>query len=284
MSEPQASVWAAARAYLARGWSVVPVEPRGKRPVVPWAEFQRRLPTEDELEAWFRHRGNSNLAIVTGAVSGLVVLDVDPRHGGEQSLAALEARHGGLPVTVEATTGGGGRHCYFSHPGGLVPNRIAIASGIDLRGDGGVAVAPPSLHPSGRCYAWVPGRSPDEVPLAAIPPWLLRLVLPAGPRTGHPIAHWRTLVREGVEEGQRNNTIASLAGHLFWHGVDPQVVLELLLAWNRARCRPPLADDEVARVVESILRLHEREREEAVPFDPSQTGGIRDGTHHREDR
>ncbi len=284
MSEPQASVWAAARAYLARGWSVVPVEPRGKRPVVPWAEFQRRLPTEDELEAWFRHRGNSNLAIVTGAVSGLVVLDVDPRHGGEQSLAALEAEHGGLPVTVEATTGGGGRHCYFSHPGGLVPNRIAIASGIDLRGDGGVAVAPPSLHPSGRRYAWVPGRSPDEVPLAAVPPWLLRLVLPAGPRTGHPIAHWRTLVREGVEEGQRNNTIASLAGHLFWRGVDPQVVLELLLAWNRARCRPPLADEEVARVVESILRLHEREREEAVPFDPSQTGGIRDGTHHREDR
>lgn len=90
MSEPQASVWAAARAYLARGWSVVPVEPRGKRPVVPWAEFQRRLPTEDELEAWFRHRGNSNLAIVTGAVSGLVVLTWIP--GMEASRASLPSK------------------------------------------------------------------------------------------------------------------------------------------------------------------------------------------------
>lgn len=260
MSESRPSPLMAARGYLARGWSVIPVEPRGKRPVVPWAEFQRRLPTPEELRAWFHRRGDANLAIVTGAMSRVVVLDVDPRHGGEASLAALIAEHGALPVTVEAMTGGGGRHYYFSHPGGVVPNRVAIASGLDLRGDGGMVVAPPSRHPSGRRYAWVPGRSPDEMPLAPVPPWLLRLVLPAGPRAGHPIAHWRALVQEGVAQGQRNNTIASLAGHLLWHGVDPQVVLELLLAWNRVRCRPPLADDEVARVVESILRLHERER------------------------
>ncbi|WP_333841205.1 bifunctional DNA primase/polymerase [Pelomicrobium sp.] len=270
MSESRPSPLAAARGYLARGWSVVPVEPRGKRPVVPWAEFQRRLPTPEELEAWFHRCGDANLAIVTGAMSQVVVLDVDPRHGGEASLAALIAEHGALPVTVEAITGGGGRHYYFSHPGGVVPNRVAIASGLDLRGDGGMVVAPPSRHPSGRRYAWVPGRSPDEVPLAPVPPWLLRLVLPARPRAGHPITHWRTLVQEGVAQGQRNNTIASLAGHLLWHGVDPQVVLELLLAWNRVRCRPPLADDEVVRVVESILRLHERER--GAPFDPGQIG------------
>lgn len=72
-------------------------------------------------------------------------------------------------------------------------------------------------------------------------------------------ARWRRLVREGVVEGERNNTLASLTGHLLWHGVDPEVALELLLAWNRARCRPPLPDDEVARVVASIARLHERQ-------------------------
>jgi hypothetical protein len=73
------------------------------------------------------------------------------------------------------------------------------------------------------------------------------------------------LVREGVAEGARNATIASLAGHLLWHGVDPEVVMDLLLAWNRARCAPPLEDDEVARVVASIVRLHQEEQGERRP-------------------
>jgi len=192
---------------------------------------------------------------MAGAVSNLVVLDVDARHGGEESLAALVRAHGVLPRTIEAETGGGGRHLYFAHPGGVVPNRAGLAPGLDLRGDGGMVVAPPSLHASGRRYRWK--RPPEQSPLAPIPEWLLRMARPAGPRTGHPLAHWRRLVREGVAEGARNSTIASLAGHLLWHGVDTQVVLELLRAWNRARCRPPLEDEEVARVVESNARRHE---------------------------
>jgi hypothetical protein len=64
-------------------------------------------------------------------------------------------------------------------------------------------------------------------------------------------------VREGVSEGERNSTIASLTGHLLWHGVDPEVALEVMLAWNRMRCRPPLDDAEVARTVASITKLHE---------------------------
>jgi hypothetical protein len=78
-------------------------------------------------------------------------------------------------------------------------------------------------------------------------------------RRGHPIAHWRRLVCDGVVAGERNNTIASLAGHLFRHGLDSAIVLELLLCWNRVRCRPPLVDEEVASVVTSIRRLHERD-------------------------
>ncbi len=167
---------AAAKACLARGWSVVPIEPRGKRPTVAWLEYQHRPPTKEEVERWFHRRHGANLGIVTGAVSGLVVLDVDPRHGGDASLAALEADHGPLEHTVEAATGGGGRHLYFAHPGGTMPNRVGLAPGIDLRGDGGVVVAPPSIHPSGRRYAWVPGRAPDEARLAPIPRWLIALV------------------------------------------------------------------------------------------------------------
>jgi len=81
------------------------------------------------------------------------------------------------------------------------------------------------------------------------------------PLFGHSLSHWREVVRRRVPEGERNNTIASLAGHLLRHGVDAEVVLELLAAWNRAQCDPPLPDEEVARVVESIGRLHGRHRE-----------------------
>jgi hypothetical protein len=243
---------AAARAYVARCWSIVPVEPRGKRPRVPWAEFQHRVPTQAEIGEWFRRWPDANVGIVAGRVSGLVVVDVDPRHGGERSLQEFQRTCGALPDTVEATTGGGGRHLYFAHPGGTVTNRIGVAPGIDLRADGGCVVAPPSVHSSGRRYAWVDARAPGECPLAPAPAWIGAPAV----RTRHTQRHWRELVREGVPEGQRNASLASLAGHLLWHGLDQEVVLELLLAWNRQRCRPPLSDEEVAAVVASIARLH----------------------------
>jgi len=123
------------------------------------------------------------------------------------------------------------------------------------------------MHPSGRRYRWASGCAPDDLPLATAPRWLL----PAphdDARRGHPLAHWRDLARQDVAEGRRNNTLASLAGHLLWRGVDAQVALELLLAFNRARCRPPLPDDEVAPVVASIARLHLR-GEEGAPREGS---------------
>jgi hypothetical protein len=131
---------------------------------------------------------------------------------------------------------------------------LDIDQGIDLRGDGGYVVAPPSLHPSGEHYAWQSGCSPEERTLAPLPRWSLTAT--GIPRSGRSLGDWRKLVQEGVPEGQRNSTITSLTDHLLWHGVDAAVVLELLLAWNRLRCRPPLDDAEVAEVVGSILRLH----------------------------
>jgi hypothetical protein len=251
-----------ALAYLRRGWSVIPVLPRDKRPAIPWASYQRARADEAEIREWYSRWPDANIGIVTGAVSSLVVLDVDPLHGGDKSVGELERAHGPLPHTVEALTGGGGRHVYFSHPGEPLHNQVGLAPGLDVRGDGGFVVAPPSMHPSGRRYAWAPSRQPGETSLAPVPPWLLGLTR-RGARPGHPLAHWRRLVRDGVPEGERNNSIASLAGHLLWHGVDARVTLDLLLCWNAARCRPPLSDDEVARTVEHIVRLHLREHEDA---------------------
>jgi hypothetical protein len=254
----------AALGYLARGWGVIPVEPAGKRPLVAWEGFQRHAPGPDQVRAWWRTWPDANVAIVTGSGSSLVVLDIDPRHAGGASLVELERRHGAFPPTIEALTGGGGRHLYFAHPGGVVRNRVGLAAGIDLRGDGGLVVAPPSLHASGHHYRWADGRAPEEATLRRLPGWLRVLGGDEQPGRGHPRTWWRKLLREGVAAGERNNAIASLTGHLLVHGIDPDVALELLLCWNRQRCRPPLPDDEVARTVESIKRTqqrHARERE-----------------------
>jgi hypothetical protein len=246
----------AALRYLARGWSVVPAAEGGKRPIVKWETYQDGLPSEAQVRGWFERWPSANVAVVTGAVSGIVVLDVDPKHGGEESLARFAAR-GGLPETIEAETGGGGRHIYFKHPGFEVRNRTGLAPGLDLRGDGGVIIVPPSIHPSGRPYRWRKGHAPGELVPAPLPDLLL---VPRFGDTerGHPLAYWRRLVREGVTEGRRNATIASFTGHLLWHGVDADVILELMLAWNRVRCRPALDDEEVLRTVRSIERTHRR--------------------------
>lgn len=221
-----------------------------------WQEYQHRLPTDAELAAWFRRWPDANVAIVTGEVSSLVVIDVDPAHGGEESLQDMTDRFGPLAETLVARTGGGGRHFYFAAPadGRAMPSRVALRPGIDVRAEGGLIIAPPSIHPSGRRYAW---EDPDLTP-APMPHWLVRLLRNPAARRGHPVRHWRDLAARGVEQGARNSTIASFAGHLFWHGVDPEIVKELLLCWNRVRAKPPLDDEEVAATVESIRRTHER--------------------------
>lgn len=249
----------AALGYLRRGWSVVAAGERTKRPIVRWQAFQHRMPTVEEVTAWFERWPMGNIAAVTGAISGIIVVDVDPKNGGDQSLADLEARHGPLPKTVESLTGGGGRHLYFVHPGHEVRNRAGLAPGIDLRGDGGCIIVPPSVHPSGKRYRWRSGHAPGQIALATLPIWLEQPRFSGDGRRGHPAAYWRALVQEGVIEGQRNSTVASFAGHLLWHGVDPDVVMELLLSWNRVRCRPPMEDDEVIRTVRSIERAHKQE-------------------------
>ena len=243
-----------ARRYLARGWSLLPLRSQDKRPLVAWEPLQSSHPSAEQVADWFGRWPDANIGIVTGEISNLIVLDIDPKHGGDASLDRLERQFGQLPATIEVTTGGGGHHFYFAHPGGLIRSRTGLAQGVDLRGDGGYIVAPPSIHPSGYPYLWAVGHSPEDVALAALPRWIL--LESGGIRVRRTPSDWRRLAREGVPEGQRNSSIAALTGHLLRHQVDPEVVLELLLSWNRMRCRPPLQDAEVAQVVSNIVRLH----------------------------
>jgi hypothetical protein len=274
---------AAALRYAGRGWSVLPVysvhvprcacgsEDCGSPGKHPRTLHGLKEATSDKvtIRAWWRQWPGASVGIATGAVSGLVVLDVDPRNDGDRSLWELESRHGKIPHTVEALTGGGGRHIFFSHPraGLVVRNATGLGGlpGLDVRGDNGYIVAPPSLHSSGRAYEWEASSHPDEVRPAPMPSWLLDMLRrsPAGsgvPAPGPPAADWRALVAQGVEEGRRNQAVAALAGHLLRRGIDPFVALQLVIAWNSTVNRPPLPAAEVVRTVNSIAGAELRRR------------------------
>jgi len=205
------------------------------------------------VERWFA-RTRFNIGIATGVVSGIIVLDIDPRHGGDETLAALESEYGTLPSTWRFLTGGGGEHVVFRHPGARIPNSAGkLGPGIDVRGDGGYIVAPPSVHISGRSYAISVDHHPDDVALAEAPAWLVERIAtaPAGKRTP---TDWRSVTAAGAADGERNVTIARLSGLLLGRRIDPHVCLDLMLAFNATRCRPPLPEDEVAATVASIAR------------------------------
>jgi hypothetical protein len=204
-------------------------------------------------------------ANIGGATGRIIALDIDPRHEGLATLARLEAKYGALPATWRIITGGGGEHIYFrpSPLPAIIRNSTAkLGPGLDVRGDGGYVLLPPSLHINGRRYQWKPGCTPDQRPLAALPSWLAAaLAEPTKP--GASAATWRDLVTNDVSEGKRNDTIARFAGHLLRRYVDPHVVLELLLAWNATRCKPPLGCDEITGIVNSIAGKEKKRRQAA---------------------
>jgi hypothetical protein len=205
------------------------------------------------IEGWFQNQP-WNIGIATGSKSGVIALDIDPRHGGDESLATLERTNGPLPETWRVLTGGGGEHVLFRAPGELVPNSAQkIAPGIDVRGEGGYIVAPPSRHTSGRNYEISVDHHPDDISLAEPPPWLIALVtVPARGRTSK--EEWRGLLRSAMPEGQRNDTLARISGHLLAHRIDPYVCLDIILSLNITHCHPPLPEEEIAHIVASITR------------------------------
>ena len=197
---------------------------------------------------------DNNVAIATGPASGIFVVDVDGLDA-EATLRRLEAEHGALPATVEVITARG-RHIYFKWPQEAVRNSAGkIGAHIDVRGDGGYVLCPPSIHPSGRRYSWSVD-SADRI--AEAPGWLLAKQNGVAVSTT-PSPEWRTLI-EGVGEGARNCSLAKLAGHLLRHHVNAFVTLGLLQAWNATNCKPPLPTSEVEQIVNSIAGKELRRR------------------------
>jgi hypothetical protein len=176
----------------------------GKHPRVLWSAGQRV--GVGQLVRWWRRWPAANVGIVTGAVSDLLVVDVDGRHGGYESLAELERIHGHYP-TMAVATGGGGRHLYYRNREGVTIQGSAgkLRPGMDIRADRGLVVAPPSLHASGNRYR----RANTLVP-AACAEWLVAALGPPAPtpRRAVPVGAGHGRYGRDALEGE----LATLAG------------------------------------------------------------------------
>lgn len=205
------------------------------------------------ISEWWKKWPEANIAIATGQESGFVVLDVDPRHGGEESLDFLINQYGLIPNTIEAITGGGGRHILFKNPG-HVKNRTNILPGLDVRGEGGYIVVTPSVHACGKRYEWELSCRPLEVPLSDMPEWLLQMIVEPvqDKHAKKPDNYWVKII-QGVGEGERNMSAASLAGYLLGHGIAAPIAYELMLLWNE-RNDPPESIKVIETTFHSILK------------------------------
>ena len=184
----------AAQMYARGGWSVLPVHRptidggcscsnsnchnQGKHPRTRHG-FNDATTDDAQIVDWFGQKWpDANIGVATRRASNLIVLDVDPRNGGEDSLRRLVEDHRPLPDTPEVATGGSGTHIYFSYSS---ERTLIRASALDSTHYPGIdlprfVVAPPSAHASGRRYEWKDGRSPDDLPLAELPEWLVPIM------------------------------------------------------------------------------------------------------------
>ena len=227
----------AAAAYHHSGWCPIPTKDQSKEPnLVKLEPYLSRPATKEELNSW----SWPGVGIVTGPVSGILVLDVD----GSEGEAVLKEH--GHPVTPMVRTGSGGLHLYFKHPNMHVRTGIRVAPGLDVKAAGGYVVAPPSIGPGGKCYEWI--VQPDEAEPADVPEWLLQLI-------EHPRRNGSAQpVGARIPAGQRNKQLTSLAGTMRRRGMGEAEIFAALRVANEQRCEPPLMASEVERIAASVAR------------------------------
>lgn len=267
-----------ALAYLHRGWSVIPLEPGTKRPataLAPYLSGEARM-TADDARRWWS-TGDYGIGIVTGKPSGIVVIDIDPRNGGDLAIANM------VGTDLVQTTGGGGLHVVCAYPGEPTPCGKTREPGVDRKGDGGYIVAAPSIHPNGHAYRWRNELSRtfadgtgsawllgDPAPL---PAWVTErrqsgesslADTPSEPWIASTLAH-----PERVQPGSQEETLTRLCWWAARH-LPHDIGLGLLQGWA---ARLPLGNPHDPWTEQHVASRLERAAEKREP-DPGYVSGI----------
>ena len=237
-----------ARYLRSRGISVIPIKGRtgdseddSKRPVVSWKEFQTKLPSMTEIEEWFKY-SRFNLAMVTGQISRILTLDIDSKKGGEASIKGKF-----MPQTWHDKSPNGHHYHFIWTPtlNGRVTSYADLLPGVDIRGDGGYVVLPPSVGFNGQPYEWV--KPPEKTPMAYPPSWLVDLLLKKQHKkqlyTGNKPG-WIAEALASLKEGNRDTTFVRVAGRLWHDGLEPTDIYEVLRP-HAERCDFSLSDLKV---------------------------------------
>lgn len=262
--------------YLSLGWSVIPLKEREKTPIVSsWKEYQTKRPDRSMVLSWWARYPRANVGIVTGKISDLVVVDADSQEG----LDGLSRM--GIESPAKVTTGKGA-HFYFRRPENVdrVQNTVRSLPGVDIRGDGGYVVAPPSVHPSGRIYRWM---SFGTLPLFPMVGDKQKLI---GPKNE---SGWIAKALSEMEVGNIDNTLFKVCSRLRHDGFTADDAKILLMPHaEKAGASPGHLQDKIDNVwgrydskisvsasnAEAFLETVESVRWVAEPFVPAKSIGF----------
>ena len=252
----------AALDYAARGLAVFPLAENSKVPCIAEG-FKKATTDADQIRAWWEYRPDCNIGIATGGMSGgLVVIDCDydemRGEDGMQSVRSHEAAEGEFPDGACVSTPRGGEHLYFfsDEPFDCSTN---ADKGVDIRGDGGYVVAPPSVHPNGGVYEWDMHIDDYGIPKATESVIAFIKKVQAS-RRGEAFK-----LPDEIKRGERNDTLFKLACSMQSKGEDDDVIFAYCVAVNATRCRPPMSDSDVNTVVRQALKYQKGDSKRHVP-------------------
>jgi hypothetical protein len=247
--------------YRSLGLSVLPL--RGKRPMTARGVHDASSDI-GAIREWWSRWPDANIGI---ACLGLVVLDIDPRHGGDEVLAQALTGRPPLPPTWTVRTGGArpGRHIYFGSEADSLVGRLGHSSGVDVKTRGGYVVAPPSRHPeTDQRYSWI--ANPREQALAELPEWLGEELRRPHSELGSTFGHIRfgSIHRLRAWLAKRAPAVSGRNGHTHTLTTALQVLrladgdvaaaAAAMAEWNRT-CQPPWSAKELERKLSEAARI-----------------------------
>ena len=256
------------RDYLSLGWHIFPCHSivrgqcscgKGPRCTSPGKHPRTTNGVKDAtadvgtVDMWWTTWPDANIGLACGAQSGVVVVDIDQKHGGYTSLEQWEEHRGEpLPTTLTALTGGGGRHIFMQYPtdGVAIPNRNGWLKGVDVRSDGGYVILAPGTHISGGTYSWLNwGTTIARAPLDLLQ--AIREATASSTRGGLPDA---ATILDGIPEGNRDDTLFRWACKLRRQLGDDQAAVEVLVLEAARKAKPPFPEEEARRKVEQAFK------------------------------
>ena len=239
------------------GWCVFPCSPDTKKPLTPHGCKDAKN-NPGAIKAWWTRHPDASIAVATGKASNLIMIDEDldevEGKDGPHNMMLWERENGDLPDTVVVITGRGGRHRYYKYDKDDIKNRTGIIKDVDVRGEGGYAILPPSRHPNGTIYEWE--QSPDEIEIAEVDDSVLKFLA-----IGKDVKEkgQKLKLDNVIQSGQRNTTMHKLACSLQAQGLEDNAIMAAVQQENENRCNPPLPADEVETIVKSALKYQKGE-------------------------